>query len=83
MEALGMMISAAVSGGLLSDFFVGTWVDISHIADDTLLFVCFEAMSGLKTKLAKSELVPIENVDRVAGLSGILGCGVVGLCCCL
>jgi hypothetical protein len=40
MEVLGKMISATLSGGLLSGFFVGTGVDISHIlfADDTLIF---------------------------------------------
>jgi hypothetical protein len=96
MEALGRMISAAVSGGLLSGFSVGTGTDISHLlfADDTLLFcganpnhlcnlrslfLCFEAVSGLKTNLAKSELVPVGNVDNVAGLAGILGCGVASL----
>jgi hypothetical protein len=45
MEALGKMIFAAVSGGLLFGFFVRTrndgGIDISHIlfADDTLIFV--------------------------------------------
>jgi hypothetical protein len=45
MEALGKMISTAVSGGLLSGFSVGTrndgGIDISHLlfADDTLIFV--------------------------------------------
>jgi hypothetical protein len=40
MEALGKMISAVVSGGLLSNFSVGTEVDISHFwfADNTFLF---------------------------------------------
>jgi len=40
MEALGKMISAAVSRGLLSGFSVGTRVAISHLLfdDDTLIF---------------------------------------------
>jgi hypothetical protein len=44
MEALGWMISTAVSGGLLIGFFVGTrdvaGFDISHLlyGDDTLIF---------------------------------------------
>jgi hypothetical protein len=73
MEALGSMISAAVSGGLLFGFFMGAWnvgeIDIFHLlfADDTLifngvnpdhlchlrcLFLCFEAILGLKVNLA-------------------------------
>jgi hypothetical protein len=96
MEALGRMISVAVSGGLLSGFFVGTKVDISHLlfADDALIFcgvdlnhlgnlrsffLLFEAVLGLKTNLAKSELVPVGSVDIVAGLAWILGCGVGSL----
>jgi hypothetical protein len=36
----------------------------------------FEAVSGLKVNLAKSELVPVSHVDNVEGLACILGCGV-------
>jgi hypothetical protein len=36
-------------------------------------------VSGLKTNLAKSKLVLVGYVDNVAGLVGILGCGVVSL----
>jgi hypothetical protein len=36
------------------------------------LILNFEAVSGLKMNLAKSELVPVGNVDNVAGLAGIL-----------
>jgi hypothetical protein len=92
MEALGRMLSAAVSGGLLDGFSVGS-VAFSHLlfADDTLifcdassahlrhlrsLFLCFEAASGLKVNLAKSELVPVGNVSQVGRLARILGCGV-------
>lgn len=40
MEVLVRMISAAMSGDLLSSFFVGTGTDISYLlfVDDTLLF---------------------------------------------
>jgi hypothetical protein len=34
---------------------------------------------GLKTNFAKSELVPVGNVDNVSKLTGILGCGVASL----
>jgi hypothetical protein len=40
-EALGRMISAAMSGGLLFTFSVGTGIDFSHLlfVDDTLIFI--------------------------------------------
>jgi hypothetical protein len=96
MEALGKLIPAAVSGGLLSGFSVWTGVDISHLlfADNTLLFcgadpnylrilrslfLLFEVVSSLKTNLAKSELVPVRNVDNMARLARILGCEVASL----
>jgi hypothetical protein len=41
--------------------------------------LCFEAVSSLKTNLANSKLVLVGNVDNVAGLARILGCGVVSL----
>jgi hypothetical protein len=96
-EALGKMISVAVSGGFLSSFLVGhrnaNGIDISHLlfADDTLifcridlnhilhlrcLFLCFEAILGLKINLAKLELVPIGNVNNVEVLARIFKCRV-------
>jgi hypothetical protein len=36
----------------------------------------FEAVSGLKVNLAKSELIPVGNIDLVGRLAEILGCGV-------
>lgn len=92
MEALGKMISVAVSGGFLSSFLVGhrnaNGIDISHLlfADNTFifcrvdldhilhlrcLFLCFEAILGLKINLAKLELVPIGNVNNVEVLARI------------
>ena len=43
------------------------------------LFLCFEAVSGLKTNLDKSQLLSVGNVHNLIGLAGILGCGVVSL----
>jgi hypothetical protein len=40
---------------------------------------CFEAVSGLKINLSKSELVPEGEVDDVGGLAWILGCRVASL----
>jgi hypothetical protein len=63
---------------------------VSHLfADDTLIFcdtdpdqilqlryllTWFEAISGLKVNLAKSELVPMGDVPFIEDLAGILGC---------
>jgi len=44
-----------------------------------VLFLCFEAVSGLKINLAKSVLVPVGCVDNVDGLASILGYGVSSL----
>jgi hypothetical protein len=43
------------------------------------MLLCFEAMSGLKIKLSKSEIVPVCDVEDVEGLASILGCGVDSL----
>jgi hypothetical protein len=43
------------------------------------LFLCFEAISGLKINLPKLELVLMGNVVKVDSLVGILGCGVSSL----
>jgi hypothetical protein len=50
-----------------------------HLRYLRVLFLCFEAVSGLKINLAKSVLVPVGNVDNVTGLADILGCGVSSL----
>jgi len=44
-----------------------------------VLFLFFEAVSGLKINLAKSILVSVGCVDNVDGLVSILGCGVSSL----
>jgi len=43
------------------------------------LFLLFEAASGLKVNLAKSNLIPVGNVDQVSRLADILGCGIASL----
>jgi hypothetical protein len=53
--------------------------DPNHLCNLWRLFFCFEAVSGLKMNLAKLELVPMGNVDNMARLVGILGCGVASL----
>jgi hypothetical protein len=50
-----------------------------HIRHPCCLFLCLEATSGLKINLAKSELVPMGNVDHVERLASILSYGVSSL----
>jgi putative flippase GtrA len=73
MEALSRMLSRAVSGGYTVGNYTGVELSISHslFADDTLIFcadseqawylrgvfIWFQAISGLKINLSKSELV--------------------------
>ena len=40
------------------------------------IFIRFQAISGLKINLSKSELVPVGHVPNVAELAGFLGCRV-------
>jgi hypothetical protein len=91
MEALNCMISAAVSRGLLEGFKVGDVDFLHLLfADDTLifcsahssqlcnlrsLFLLFEASSGLKVNLAKSNLILVGQFDQAERLADILGCG--------
>jgi hypothetical protein len=50
-----------------------------HLRNLRCLFLCFEAVSGLRINLAKSELVHVGNVNNVEGLASILGCRVSSL----
>jgi hypothetical protein len=40
------------------------------------LFLCFEAVSGLKINLSKSKIIPSGEVDDVESLASIFGCRV-------
>jgi hypothetical protein len=52
-------------------------VDQIHNLDHILL--CFEAISGLKVNLQKSELVAMGEVPFIEGLAKILGCNISSL----
>jgi hypothetical protein len=39
----------------------------------------FEAASGLKVNLAKSNLIPVRNVDQMGRMAGILGYRIASL----
>jgi hypothetical protein len=43
------------------------------------LFLLLEVASGLNVNLAKSESIPMGDVDQVESLADILGCGVATL----
>jgi len=95
MEALSRMNTAAFGGGLLEGFRVGNASFLHILfADDTLifcdarssqlqylgsLFLLFEAVSGLKVNLAKSDLILVGNVVIVGRLADILRCKVACL----
>ena len=44
-----------------------------HIFNLRLLFTWFEAVSGLKINLNKSEMVPVGSVPDMEDLAGIMG----------
>ena len=51
-------------------------VDVEKILHIRLLLLSFQAVTGLKVNVHKSEMVPIEEVDDVHALAEILGCRV-------
>jgi hypothetical protein len=92
MESEAMGLLAGFSVGLVHNS--GLSISHLLFADDTLifcdadveqlrnlrcLFFCFEAASGLKINLSKSEIVPIGEVQDVGLLASIFGCRVLGL----
>jgi hypothetical protein len=44
-----------------------------------LIFLCFEAVSGLRVNIGKSEIVAIGEVEDIGALATILGCSVAAL----
>uniref|UniRef100_A0A2N9G874 Reverse transcriptase domain-containing protein n=1 Tax=Fagus sylvatica TaxID=28930 RepID=A0A2N9G874_FAGSY len=63
MEALSRLMDRAVAGGSFSGFLVGNQAGSE-----------FEAFSGLKINLGKSEMVPVGAVPNLEELAAILGC---------
>jgi hypothetical protein len=63
----------------VDDILVFSEANPDYLRYPRVLLVCFEAVYGLKVNLAKSLLVPIGNVDNVAELASILGCGTCSL----
>jgi hypothetical protein len=50
-----------------------------HVRNLRCTFLCFEAVSGLRINLGKSELVHIGEVDGMESLAHILGCRIGSL----
>ena len=50
--------------------------DVEQILHIQLLLLSFQAVTGLKVNVHKSEMVPIGEVDDVHALAEILGCSV-------
>ncbi|KAG7987145.1 hypothetical protein I3843_03G118100 [Carya illinoinensis] len=53
--------------------------NVAHIQSLKAILRCFEAASGLKINLAKTEMVAVGDVGNIQGLASILGCGVSSL----
>jgi hypothetical protein len=65
--------------GLISPIFCSLMMPCFSVGLSQIIYAIYGAYLGLKTNLAKSELVLVGNVDNVARLAGILGCGVASL----
>ena len=59
-------------------FCVGN-AEVEQVLHVRLLLLCFQAVTGLKVNVAKSEMVPIKEVNNVNALAEILGCKVGSL----
>jgi len=61
------------------DILIFCGAQAEHVRNLRCTFLCFEAMSGLRINLSKSELVPIGKVEDVESLTHILGCRIGSL----
>ena len=53
--------------------------EVEQVLHVRLLLLCFQAMTSLKVNVAKSEMVPIGEINNVNALAEILGCRVGAL----
>ena len=54
-------------------------VDVEQILHVRMLLLCFQAVTGLKVYVLKSEMVPVGEVHNVHALAEILGCRIGSL----
>ena len=76
MHNSGLSISHLLFG---DDTLIFYDADVEQLHNLRCLFFCFEAASGLKINLSKSEIVPIGEVQDIGLLASVFGCQVVGL----
>jgi len=79
MEALSRMLNASIHLLFADDILIFCGAQAEHVRNLRCTFLCFEAMSGLRINLSKSELVPIGKVEDVESLTHILGCRIGSL----
>ena len=53
--------------------------DVEQILHVRMLLLCFQAVTGLKVNVLKTELVPIGEVNNVHALAEIIGCRIGSL----
>ena len=58
----------------VDDTLVFCGADVRQVCHLRCILLCFEAVSGLKVNLAKSEIIPVGEVPRLPSLAAILGC---------
>ncbi|RVX19375.1 putative ribonuclease H protein [Vitis vinifera] len=77
MEVFSSMMRRAISGGYLSGWKVsGGRDEMTYLS---WLLMWFEACSGLRINLEKSEMIPVGRVMNIEGLALELGCKVGGI----
>jgi hypothetical protein len=72
-DNLGLSVSHLL---FADDTLILCGADEEHLRNLRCLFRCFEAVSGLKVNLPKSEIVPIGEVEDIERLANIFGCRV-------